>query len=88
MQLNFLNLETVHMTLNNLKRLKNLILDSVSPEWFKDLKYIKVTGGEPFLHPQFLRWIVALADSGIAPKLRLKYLQTVLGGLKKQTMML
>ena len=37
---------------------------------------------KPFLHPQFPRWIVALADSGIAPKLRLKYLQTVLGGQK------
>ena len=58
--------------IEQLKKIEELDLDSVSPEWFKDLKYIKVTGGEPFLHPQFLRWIVALADSGIAPQVEIE----------------
>ena len=58
--------------IEQLKKIEELDLDSVKPEWFKDLKFIKVTGGEPFLHPQFLRWVVALADSGIAPQVEIE----------------
>ena len=58
--------------IEQLKKIEELDLDSVKPEWFHDLKYIKVTGGEPFLHPQFLRWVVALADSGIAEQVEIE----------------
>ena len=57
-------------TLKNNKQ--ELDLDNIDVNLLKDLKHIKVTGGEPFLHRQFLRFVVKLAEVGIAPQIRLE----------------
>ena len=44
-------------------------LDSLSMDQLSHLKNMKVTGGEPFMHKQFLRFIKRLVDSGIAPNI-------------------
>lgn len=47
--------------------LRDLNLDNL-----KYLRNIKVTGGEPFLHRQFLEFIVKLADSGLAQQINIE----------------
>jgi MoaA/NifB/PqqE/SkfB family radical SAM enzyme len=58
-----------------LKKIEELDLDLLREQnlvLLKDLKYIKVTGGEPFLHRQFLDFVVRLAAEGIAPQVELE----------------
>ena len=47
-------------------------LDALDLDKLQHVKYIKVTGGEPFLHKQFLRLIVRLADAGLAPQIEIE----------------
>jgi len=66
--------------IEQLKKIEELDLDHVSHyrstegiyKIFKDLRYIKVTGGEPFLHPQFLRFVIKLAEVGLAPQIEIE----------------
>jgi organic radical activating enzyme len=58
--------------IERLKKVEQLDLDTCPPELFRDVKYIKVTGGEPFLHRQFLNFVVRLADSGLAENINLE----------------
>jgi len=39
---------------------------------FEHLRHIKVTGGEPFLHPQFLLFIKRLANEGLASQITIE----------------
>ena len=55
-----------------MKKINEVDLDVLNPETFKDVKYIKVTGGEPFLHQQFLNFIVKLADSGVSSNIHME----------------
>lgn len=55
-----------------LKKSQELDLNNIDVQLLRDLKYIKVTGGEPFLHRQFLNFIVRLADSGLAPQIKIE----------------
>lgn len=47
-------------------------LDNLNLDELKYLRNLKVTGGEPFLHKQFLRFIVRLADAGLAPNIHIE----------------
>tara|TARA_Y100000287_G_C14218975_1_gene355146 strand:+ start:363 stop:1604 length:1242 start_codon:yes stop_codon:yes gene_type:complete len=47
-------------------------LDNLDLNNLTNLKHIKVTGGEPFLHRQFLRFVVRLAEEGLAPQIKLE----------------
>lgn len=76
-----LKFETIgKFEIENLKKIEELDLDKISHyidttktnNTFKNLKYIKVTGGEPFLHQQFLRFIVKIAEVGLAPQIELE----------------
>lgn len=58
--------------IKNLRKTQELDLDSLDLELLKNLKHLKVTGGEPFLHRQFLRLVVRLADAGIAENVRIE----------------
>lgn len=58
--------------LEHYKKHSELDLDSFDLAELKDLKHIKVTGGEPLLHKQFLNFIVRLADAGIAPQVNIE----------------
>ena len=58
-----------------LKKVEELDLtktDDMPSSVFKDLKHIKVTGGEPFLHPQFLLFIKRLANEDLAPNITIE----------------
>jgi sulfatase maturation enzyme AslB (radical SAM superfamily) len=52
--------------INKLRQVQELDLDNLDLNKLTKLKNIKVTGGEPFLHRQFLRFVVNLAESGMA----------------------
>lgn len=52
--------------MEHFKKNNELDLDSLSIDELQYVKHIKVTGGEPLLHKQFLNLIVRLADAGIA----------------------
>ena len=59
--------------LNLLKNLpQELDLDNIDTSLLKELKHIKVTGGEPFLHRQFVNLVVRLAKEGLAPQIKLE----------------
>lgn len=58
--------------IDQLREVQELDLDNMDLEKLQNLKYLKVTGGEPFLHRQFLNLIVRLADSGIAENVRIE----------------
>lgn len=47
-------------------------LDNLNLDDLQHLKNLKVTGGEPFLHRQFLNLIVRLADSGLAENIHIE----------------
>lgn len=66
-----LGLETAAYV-ENLKRYNELDLDNIPIDVLKYLRNIKVTGGEPFLHRQFLRFVIRLADAGIAENIRIE----------------
>ena len=55
-----------------LKKEQEYDLDALDLDKLQHVKYIKVTGGEPFLHRQFLRLIVRLADAGLAPQIEIE----------------
>lgn len=52
--------------MEHLKKNSEYDLDALDLEELKYLKHMKVTGGEPLLHRQFLNLIVRLAESNIA----------------------
>ena len=58
--------------IEKLKEVQEYDLDNINFDDIKDVKFIKVTGGEPFLHKQFLNLVVRLADSGIAGQIDLE----------------
>ena len=58
--------------IEKLKEVQEYDLDNINLDDLKDVKFIKVTGGEPFLHKQFLNLVVRLADSGIAGQIDLE----------------
>lgn len=58
--------------IDKLKQNQELDLDNLDVDLLKDLKHIKVTGGEPFLHKQFLRFVVKLAKIGLAPQIHIE----------------
>ena len=58
--------------IEKLKEVQEYDLDNLDLDKLKDVKFIKVTGGEPFLHRQFLNLVVRLADSGIAGQIDLE----------------
>jgi molybdenum cofactor biosynthesis enzyme MoaA len=51
---------------------QELNLDAIDVDTLKDLKHIKVTGGEPFLHKKFMNFIVRLSNSGLAPNIHIE----------------
>tara|TARA_B100000941_G_scaffold290888_1_gene275603 strand:- start:557 stop:1705 length:1149 start_codon:yes stop_codon:yes gene_type:complete len=58
--------------ITKLKEVQEYDLDNINIDDLKYVKYIKVTGGEPFLHKQFLNLIVRLANHGIAEQIHLE----------------
>lgn len=58
--------------IEKLKEVQEYDLDNLDLDKLKHVKFIKVTGGEPFLHRQFLNLVVRLADSGIAGQIDLE----------------
>jgi len=66
-----LKMETAE-TIKKLKSKQELDLDDINVDMLRDLRYIKVTGGEPFLHRQFLNFVVRLADAGLAPNIQIE----------------
>ena len=58
--------------ITKLKEKQELDLDDLDVTLLKDLKNIKVTGGEPFLHKQFLRFIVRLYEAGLSENIRIE----------------
>jgi len=58
--------------IKKLKEVQEYDLDNINLDDLKHVKFIKVTGGEPFLHRQFLNLVVRLADSGIAGQIDLE----------------
>jgi MoaA/NifB/PqqE/SkfB family radical SAM enzyme len=58
--------------IEKLKEVQEYDLDNINLDDLKHVKFIKVTGGEPFLHRQFLNLVVRLADSGIAEQIDLE----------------
>jgi len=58
--------------IKKLKEVQEYDLDNLDLNNLKHVKFIKVTGGEPFLHRQFLNLVVRLADSGIAGQIDLE----------------
>lgn len=66
-----LKLETPEY-IQKLKEVQELDLDNVNVDLLVDLRHIKVTGGEPFLHRQFLNFVVRLAKAGIAPQIEME----------------
>lgn len=66
-----LNLPSLYK-MEHFKKNAELDLDNIPPEELQHLKFMKVTGGEPFLHRQFLRLITRLADAGVAPNVEIE----------------
>lgn len=58
--------------IDKLKEVQEYDLDNIDLDKLKHVKFIKVTGGEPFLHKQFLNLVVRLADSGLAEQIDLE----------------
>ena len=58
--------------INKLKEVQEYDLDNLDLNNLKHVKFIKVTGGEPFLHRQFLKFVSNLADSGLAENIDLE----------------
>ena len=58
--------------IKKLKEVQEYDLDNLDLNNLKHVKFIKVTGGEPFLHKQFLNLIVRLADSDLAGQISLE----------------
>jgi len=55
--------------ISKLKEVQEYDLDNMDLDNLKHIKFIKVTGGEPFLHKQFLNLLTRLADSGLAKQI-------------------
>jgi molybdenum cofactor biosynthesis enzyme MoaA len=55
--------------IQKLREIQELELADIDVNFLRGLRHIKVTGGEPFLHRQFLDFIVRLAAAGIAPQI-------------------
>lgn len=58
--------------IKKLKEVQEYDLDNLDLDKLEHVKFIKVTGGEPFLHRQFLNLVVRLADSGLAGQIDLE----------------
>jgi len=58
--------------IDKLKQNQELDLDNLNVDLLQDLKYIKVTGGEPFLHRQFLNFVTKLARVGLAEQIHIE----------------
>ncbi len=58
--------------IKKLKEVQELDLDSINVDLLKGLRHIKVTGGEPFLHRQFLSFVTRLAEAGVAPNIEIE----------------
>jgi organic radical activating enzyme len=58
--------------LEHYKKHQEMDIDGIDLDNFRHLKFLKVTGGEPFLHRQFLNLIIRLADSGLAKQIEIE----------------
>ena len=58
--------------IEKLKEVQEYDLDNLDLNDLRHVKFIKVTGGEPFLHRQFLKLVSNLADSGLAENIDLE----------------
>ena len=58
--------------MEHLKKNSEYDLDALDLNELRHLKHMKVTGGEPLLHKQFLNLIVRLADSDIAKNINIE----------------
>jgi organic radical activating enzyme len=58
--------------LDHYKKHQEIDIDGIDLDNFRYLKFLKVTGGEPFLHRQFLNLIIRLADSGLAEQIEIE----------------
>lgn len=58
--------------IDHFKKNGELDLDNIDLESLRHLRFMKVTGGEPFLHKQFLNLIVRLAESGLAENIEIE----------------
>ena len=54
------------------KENSELNLDDLDIQRLKNVRFMKVTGGEPFLHRQFLNLIVRLAESGLSKNIEIE----------------
>lgn len=64
-----------HPSLYKLEHFKNhneLDLDGMDLDDLRHLRHIKVTGGEPLLHKQFMNFVVRLADADLAPNINIE----------------
>ncbi|MDA9302495.1 twitch domain-containing radical SAM protein [bacterium] len=55
--------------LPHFKKNAEMDLDNIDLDHLRDVKFIKVTGGEPFLHKQFINLVSRLADSGLSKQI-------------------
>lgn len=59
-------------SIDKMKKDQEYDLDNLSLHTLRHVRHIKVTGGEPFLHKQFLKLIIRLAESGLAQQINLE----------------
>jgi len=58
--------------IEKLKKDQEVDFDKIDTSLLKHLKHMKVTGGEPFLHQKFMKFIQRLAEEGIAPNIHIE----------------
>lgn len=58
--------------IDKLQKNQELDFDEIDIDTLVNLRHIKVTGGEPFLHKKFMNFIVRLADAGLAPNIHME----------------
>lgn len=66
------NSEAARQLIEKLRKNQELDFDAIDTSTLKDLKHMKVTGGEPFLHKKFMNFVVRLAEAGLAPNIHIE----------------
>lgn len=66
------NSEAAQQLIAKLRKNQELDFDAIDIDTLRNLKHMKVTGGEPFLHKKFMNFIVRLADAGLAPNIHME----------------
>lgn len=65
-----------------LQDIENINLDLITNEFLKQVNCMKISGGEPFLHPQFNRFLNRLKESGLSRQINMEIFTN--GSLKPQ----